>query len=209
MKLDIAIADDHEVVRDGLMRLLQLEGSYRVVSSFSTGEELLLSLRAALPDIVIMDLSMPGMGGVEAVRRLLLKCPSLKIIIFSIYKNPRLVKHLMKLGVRGYISKSSESQTIMLAIEGVAAGESIVSPDIEKGLASEQQIGLDSLSSKEFDIFRCLSEGLGTSEISEKLFLSQKTIANNISIIKKKLKVQSSNEMLHLAIKEGLFLSEY
>jgi len=206
VKIEIVIVDDHQIVRDGLVRLLTLDGRYKVVACLSTAEELLTFLRQSCADIIIMDLSMPGMGGVEALRRVLLKWPELLLIIFSIYQNPRLAKHVLKLGAKAYITKSSDSHVLVEGIETIAAGGEFTSPDLRLGPEESGEDLLASLSAKEFDIFCCVSEGLSTQQISEKLFLSTKTIANNISIIKKKLRVNSGNQMMHLAIKEGLLL---
>ena len=206
MKLDVVIVDDHQIVRDGLVRLLTLEGRYKVAACLSTAEELLFFLRQASADIIIMDLSMPGMGGVEALRRVLLKWPELNIIIFSIYQNPRLAKHVLKLGAKAYITKNSDSRVLIEGIETITAGGVFCSPDLGLGAGESNKDLLEGLSAKEFEIFCCVSEGLSTQQISEKLFLSTKTIANNVSIIKKKLRINSSNEMMHLAIKLGLLL---
>jgi len=206
MKLEVVIVDDHQIVRDGLVRLLTLDGRYKVVACLGSAEELLAFLRHSCADIIIMDLSMPGMGGVEALRRVLLKWPEFFIIIFSIYQNPRLAKHVLKLGAKAYITKSSDSHVLVQGIEKIAAGGTFVSPDLRLESEVSGEDLLASLSTKEFDIFCCVSEGLSTQQISEKLFLSTKTIANNISIIKRKLKVNSGNQMMHLAIKEGLLV---
>ncbi len=211
MKLEVIVVDDHEMVRDGLVRLLTLEGRYKVTASLGSAEELYDIFKEYLPDIIIMDLSMPGMGGAEAVKRMILKWPTLKIIIFSIYKNQRLAQHLFKLGAKGYVTKSSKSVVVIEAMETVMAGEKFASPDLAIDMTeidTDQDI-LASLSAKEFDILCFIGEGLSTQQISEKMFLSSKTIANNISIIKKKLNLNSTTELIHLAIKEGLVILDY
>ncbi len=209
MILEVMLADDHAVVRDGLKQLLTLEKQYRVIASVGSAEEIMAQCRNRLPDLVILDLSMPGMGGIEATRRLLSKWPKLKIIIFSTYQNPRLVQRVLNLGGSGYITKNSESHVIIEGIAAVMAGKQFVSPDIDILLNTKPVGQLYSLTPKEFDIFRCIADGLGNKQISEKLFLSEKTIANNISFIKKKLNVDSTTALLHIAIKEGLLLTDY
>ena len=204
----IIIADDHAVVRDGLCRLLESSGRYRVEGAVSSAEHLLEACRTALPDLIILDLAMPGMGGIEGLRRLLIKWPALNVAVFSIYHNTRLVQRLIEMGAKGFITKSSESHIIVKGVKTVISGRRFVSPDIDIDLATPSLDPISTLSSKEFDIFRCVAEGFGTQEISGKLFLSEKTIANNISIIKRKLGAANSAELVHLAIREGLLLMD-
>ncbi len=206
MLLEVMIADDHAIVCSGLSRLLESQDKYIVTATASSGEELMVLCKNKLPDLVIADLSMPGMGGIELVRRLLVKWPLLNIAVFSIYQNPYLVNRLIDMGVKGYISKSSDTDTILSCIDAVSNGRNYISADIEKSAASPRP--LSTLSAREFDIFCCIAEGLGTKHASKKLFLSEKTIANNISIIKKKLNISSTTEMVHLAISEGLLIVE-
>ncbi len=209
MPLDIIIADDHSVVRDGLRQLLQLNENYRVLATATSSEELLEQCRRRLPDLIIVDLSMPGMGGVEGIRRLLIKWPSLVITVFSIYKNPRLVKRIIEMGCKGFITKSSESDIIINGIQALASGEQFISPDIEINFEINTSYSTDTLSPKEFEIFRYITEGFGIKEISDKLFLSEKTIANNISIIKNKLNASSITDLVHIAIQEGLLVTDF
>jgi len=209
MPLDIIIADDHSVVRDGLRQLLQLNENYRVLATATSSEELLEQCRRKLPDLIIVDLSMPGMGGIEGIRRLLIKWPNLVITVFSIYKNPQLVKRIIEMGCKGFITKSSESDIIINGIQALASGEQFISPDVEINFEINTSYSTDTLSPKEFEIFRCITEGFGIKEISNKLFLSEKTIANNISIIKNKLNVSSITELVHIAIQEGLLVTDF
>jgi len=202
MSLKILIADDHAIVRSGLTLLLTSQLTYQVMKSVTNGEELLLECQHHLPDLIITDLSMPGIGGVELIRRLLLKWPKVNIMVFSIYQNPYLAKRLIDMGVKGYISKNSDTDIILTGITAIAQGETYISPGI--CLHTEQEKPLSKLTAREFDIFCCIAKGLSAKQSSKKLFLSEKTVANNISLIKKKLKIASSIEIVHLAMLEGL-----
>jgi two-component system, NarL family, invasion response regulator UvrY len=206
MQTKLMIADDHDIVRSGLERLLTAQPQYNIIASVGDAKSLMEQCQQQLPELVITDLSMPGMGGIELVRRLKLKWPKLKIVIFSIYQNPHLVRRVLEMGVNGYISKSSATKVILTGIESVLDGLDFISPDINININLAQP--LSKLSAREFDIFYCIANGLTTKQISEKLFLSEKTIANNISLIKKKLCIISSTEMMHIALTEGLFFSD-
>jgi len=202
MSLNIIVADDHAIVRSGLTLLLNSQLNYRVLASVANGEQLLIECQHNLPDLIITDLSMPGIGGVELIRRLLLKWPTIHIMVFSIYQNSYLVKRLIDMGIKGYVSKNCDTDAILSGIAAITQRETFVSPDI--CLHTEQGQPLSELTAREFDIFCCVAKGLSAKQSSEKLYLSEKTIANNISIIKGKLKISSSIEMVHLAMVEGL-----
>ena len=202
MPLKILIADDHAIVRSGMTLLLNSQPNFQVMASVKNGEELLIECQHNVADLIITDLSMPGISGVELIRRLLLKWPNINIMVFSIYQNPYLVKRLFDMGVKGYISKNSDTDTILDGIAAIIHLGTYVSPDIF--LHTEQEQPLSSLTARELEIFCCVAKGLSAKQSSEKLFLSEKTVANNISIIKRKLKISSSIEMVHLAMLEGL-----
>ena len=207
MKHQVIIADDHAIVREGLRRLLESSGQYTVIGEAESAEQLIVLCREQLPQLVITDLSMPGMGGMEAIRRLRSKWPELKILVFSIYQNAQLAKRILEAGAIAYVTKSSGSDQLFEAITHASEGHSFVSSDIrtEDSLAITSK-PLDKLSARELDIFTKVAEGLNTTEISQSLFLSEKTVANNVSIIKRKLQASSTAEMVHLALSEGLIM---
>jgi DNA-binding NarL/FixJ family response regulator len=200
--LKIFIADDHAIVRSGLTLLLNSQPDYQVLETATNGEELLGECQHNLPDIIITDLSMPKIGGIELIRRLLLKWPQINIMVFSIYQNPYLTKRLIDMGVKAYISKNSDTEIILAGITAISQGKTYISADIS--LPTAQEKSLSKLTARELDIFCCIAKGLSAKQSASKLFLSEKTVANNISIIKKKLNITSSIEIMHLAILEGL-----
>ncbi len=202
MPLKIFIADDHAIVRSGLTLLLNSQPDYQVLETATNGEELLGECQHNLPDIIITDLSMPKIGGIELIRRLLLKWPQINIMVFSIYQNPYLTKRLIDMGVKAYISKNSDTEIILAGITAISQGKTYISADIS--LPTAQEKSLSKLTARELDIFCCIAKGLSAKQSASRLFLSEKTVANNISIIKKKLNITSSIEIMHLAILEGL-----
>jgi DNA-binding NarL/FixJ family response regulator len=202
MPLKMILADDHAIVRSGLTLLLNSQLNYQVIASVTTGEELLIECQHDLPDLIITDLSMPGIGGVELIRRLLFKWPNIHIMVFSIYHNPYLVNRLIEMGIKGYVSKNNDTDIILAGITAVSQGKSYISPDIN--LYTKREQSLSKLTARELDIFCCVAKGLSAKESSTKLYLSEKTIANNISLIKRKLNISNSIEIVHLAMLEGL-----
>lgn len=207
MKHQVIIADDHAIVRDGLHRLLEKSGQHTVIAEADSGEQLITLCRKQLPQLVIMDISMPGMGGLEAIRRLRSKWPVLNILVFSIYKNAQLAKRVLEAGALAYVTKNSDSEQLFEAITAVTAGNSFISKDIRSdNVQSFESKPLENLSARELDIFTKVAEGMNTAEISRSLFLSEKTVANNVSIIKRKLSASSTAEMVHLALNEGLIM---
>ncbi len=160
------------------------------------------------PDIVIMDLSLPGISGLETTARILSRDPEARIIVFSMHKSTVLVERALDTGARGYISKNCEPDVLLQAIEKVVNGEFYLGPIIAQEVAlcrvRKDQNPLTRLTSREFEIFRYVAEGKTSGQIAEKLHLSSKTIANNISRIKGRLGVATTAEMVLLAMRSGL-----
>lgn len=209
MKHSIIIADDHAIVRDGLSNFLNMQKQYQVIAAVDSAEALLLHCQQQLADIIITDLSMPGMGGIEGIRRLKVKWPNAKIIVFSISQNNCLVKRLIDLGAEAYISKSSETSVLLTGLNTVLQGNKFISPDIDLHLTQPKETPLQKLSAREFDIFCAITEGQTIKQVATKLFLSEKTIANNLSLIKKKLQVSTYSELMHIAISSGILVTDF
>jgi len=205
----ITIADDHAIVRDGLTNFLSMHKQYQVIASVDSAEGLIRQCQQELADIVITDLSMPGMGGIEGIRRLKVKWPKAKIIVFSISQNSCLVKRLLDLGIEAYISKSCETSVILNGISTVSQGKKFISPDIDLLFNHSQPSQLQKLTAREFDIFCAITDGKTIKQVAEKLFLSEKTIANNLSLVKRKLGVSTYSELIHIAIAAGILVTDY
>lgn len=204
----IILADDHEVVRSGLRRLLELNKGLEVVAEAESGEQAYQLYGDLLPDIVVMDLSMPGMGGLEAAKRILQRYTQAKIIIFSMHETVSFASQALKAGVRGYVTKAGEAEDLLTAVTEVLRGKTFLSADIAQKVALQTLMGDDNplhqLSSREFEIFRLLAEGRKVEEVAEMLKISQKTVANYYTMIKQKLSISSPIEMVRLAIRHGL-----
>lgn len=207
-KTKIILADDHAVVRSGLRRLLELNKGLEVIAEAESGEQAYQLYGEFLPDIVVMDLSMPGMGGLEAAKRILQRYTQAKIIIFSMHEAVSFASQALKAGVRGYVTKTGVAEDLLTAIREVARGKTFLSAEIAQKVALQTLIGNDDplhqLSSREFEIFRLLAEGRKVEEVAEMLKISQKTVANYYTMIKQKLGVSSPIEMVRLAIRHGL-----
>jgi two-component system, NarL family, invasion response regulator UvrY len=204
-KIRVLLVDDHAVVRVGYQMLLQNTEDIEVVYEANSGEQACKQYVDKEPDVVVMDLSMPGIGGLEAIRRIVARDSNAKILVFSMHESTIFVEQALQAGARGYITKSSAPEALIEAIRELAAGKSHIDSEIAQQLAFKKTIGQDTpfsdLSTREFEIFCLLAEGLNTSEISKRLSLSYKTVANYSTQIKSKLNVSTVAELARLAIR--------
>lgn len=202
----ILLVDDHAVVRAGFRYLLENQKDY-TVSEASTAEEAYSLYDQLSPDVVVLDISMPGMGGIEGLRRLLRKHPGARVLVLSMYDDPAFVSRAMKMGAKGYISKNSAAESLVKAINRVMAGNQYFSPDIDQQM-QDQDKQFDSetlaLSTREFEVFRFLAEGRSVGEIAQGLNLSPKTVSNHRSHLMDKLKLSSTAELVRFAIRHGI-----
>ncbi len=204
-KIRVLLVDDHAVVRAGYQMLLQNTDDIEVVSEADSGELACKHYVDSEPDVVVMDLSMPGMGGLEAIRRIVARDSDARILVFSMHESTVFVEQALQAGARGYITKSSAPEVLIEAIRELAAGKSHIDSEIAQQLAFKKTKGEDTpfsdLSTREFEIFCLLAEGLNTSEISKRLSLSYKTVANYSTQIKSKLEVSTVAEIARIAIR--------
>jgi DNA-binding NarL/FixJ family response regulator len=203
----IVLIDDHAVVRAGYRRFLEQEPGYAVVGEAGSGEEAYALLQKLTPDIVILDLTMPGEGGLSVLRRFKLRWPLLPVLVFSMHDHLAFALQALRAGANGYVTKSSEPQQMVGAVRRVLAGELALSPDLERRMsrrgrqaAAQPTLGL---SVREFDIFRLIASGKTHEEIAQLLSLSLKTVANQHSLIRHKLSINSDIELYQLAVECG------
>jgi DNA-binding NarL/FixJ family response regulator len=204
--LRIAIADDHAVVRAGYRRLLELDGRMRVVAEFGDGDSAYQWLAANEADVLILDLTMPGRGGLATLQRLRQRLPHLRVLIFTMHESADLAEQTLRIGAAGYITKSSAPESLVAAAHDVAAGGRPISPDVASALAGAAHTDAPhtTLSPREFEIFLLLARGDGVEAIAIARCLSVKTIANYQTSIRQKTGLGSSLEMYRYAEAHGL-----
>ena len=207
-KIKILLADDHEIVRSGLASMLNSYDDFEVIKEIPNGEKAYQAYTELLPDVLITDMSMPGIGGLEALRRICAKFRNARIIVFSMHENASLAMQAMSAGAKGYVTKSGDSQDLVDAIRQVISGKNYLSAEMAQKIAMQSVSGSDDptqrLSTREFEVFRLLAEGLTIPQVASQLNLEAKTIANYQTMLKHKLGFSSSAEMVRLAIKYGV-----
>jgi DNA-binding NarL/FixJ family response regulator len=204
----VLMVDDHAVVRAGFRRLLEQTGRIRVVAEAASGEEGYRQFAERAPDVTVLDLTMPGTGGLEALRRMVARDAAARVLVFSMHETPAFVRQALRAGARGYVTKASAAEVLVDALEAVARGETYLGDDVRAAVAEANGTAgrdpLAVLSPREFEIFRLLAEGRSTEEIAQTLFVSAKTIANTASLIRQKLGVNSPVDLVRLALKYRL-----
>jgi DNA-binding NarL/FixJ family response regulator len=204
----ILLVDDHAIVREGYRRLLEEEPSIRVIGEAADASQACQSARALSPDVVVVDIALPRISGIEATRRMLRDQPQLRILIFSMYDDAIYASRALEAGALGYISKASAPEVLVQAIYAVSRGECYVSADVAAHMArSAAQPGksqFDALTPREFEVLRLLVQGETVRSIGEKLGLSEKTVANHQSAIREKLGARNSAQLARFAARLGL-----
>lgn len=207
-KISVLLVDDHEVVRAGFRRLLEATDDIIVVAESEDGEGACTAYFEHKPDVLIMDLSMPGMGGLEACRRILAKDTDARILVFSVYENEVFLTRALDLGILGYISKRSASQVMIQAVREVASGSTYISqellPCLINSRISKETDPLSSLTPREFEVFMLLADSKSVNQIADVLSLSPKTVGHHTTSIKNKLNVGDIAGLTRLAIRHGL-----
>ena len=206
--ISVLLVDDHEVVRAGYSRLLEATEGISVIAEAVDGESAYTEYFKHLPDVLVMDLSMPGIGGLEASRRILTKDKNAKVLVFSVYENEVFLTRALDIGVLGYISKRSASQVMIEAIRQVASGTAFVGqelmPYLVKARSSTDSDPLAELTPREFEVFMLLADSKSVNDIAVLLNLSPKTVGHHTTSIKSKLNVSDVAGLTRLAIRLGL-----
>ncbi len=202
-KIKVLLVDDHAVVRAGFSQLLATT-EIDVIAEAQRGEQAIQLYQQSQPDVVVMDLSMPGIGGLEAIRRIIHHDPNAKILVFSIHNETVYAERAIGAGARGYISKSSAPDILVIAVKQIAQDKHYIESSIQQRLNQKMQpysvSNIDQLSPREFDIFCHLAQGKTTHHIANELCLAYKTVANHSTQIKNKLNVKTIAELTLIAI---------
>lgn len=212
MKIKVVLVDDHEVVRAGFKMLLATDERIEVVAEAERGEEAVQLYQTTKPDVVVMDLTMPGIGGLEAIRRICKRDKKAKILVFSVHNDQAFINQAIKAGAKGFICKSSAADTLADAIRYIYVGRDYMGSELlqdshQQGNeqdAPDLQAVIDAFSTREFDILTGLAMGKTAHKIAEEQCLSYKTVANYSTAIKKKLNVSTVAELTHIALLYGI-----
>jgi two-component system invasion response regulator UvrY len=202
------LVDDHAVVRVGFKMLLQAAPDIEVIAEADSGESACLKYAEVAPDVVVMDLAMPGMGGIEAVRRILARDSRARILALSAHEDTAHPRRVLKAGARGYLSKRTAPEVLIEAVRAVAAGQRYLDPGIAQKLAVEELTGsqdpVKALSEREFAVFIQLAQGLSVAQIAENLKLSPNTVGTHLYNVKQKLGAANQAELTLIALRHGL-----
>ncbi|MFT5397221.1 MAG: two-component system invasion response regulator UvrY [Gammaproteobacteria bacterium] len=207
--ISILLTDDHALVRTGIRRLLEDSQQVKIVGEAESGEESLKLAQELDPDIILMDVNMPGIGGVEACRRILHRNPKQKIIVLTVHSAQTFPKRMLEIGAKGYLTKECDIDEIITAIKQVHNGGAYIAPSIAQQLALSLLPGsdfcpIDKLSRREFQVMLMISHGLTNAEISDKLCLSPKTISTYRLRLLEKLDAQNEVDLIKIAVEQGM-----
>ena len=212
MSIQVLLVDDHAIIREGLRSLLDKQPELEVIADTDDGRKAIELVRELLPDIVIMDITMPGLNGIEATRQITAEFPQVKVIALSIYSKRRFVADMLSAGATGYILKECLFDELVQAIKAVAAGGRYLSPritdvvvsDYVKRLSASTESPFEALKAREREVLQLVAEGKSTKQIALDLHVSTKTIEANRRQIMEKLNIYNVAELTKYAVREGL-----
>lgn len=216
-KIRILIADDHTIVRQGLARLLEEQPDLKVVGEATDGQKTVEQALALKPDVIIMDIAMPRMNGIEAAKRIRKLLPKAKILILSMYSHEHYIHQLMEAGVSGYLLKDDSGRDIIKAIHAALKDETSLNPAISKVLVESYRSpdkGVSrserykQLTNREREVFQLIAEGHSTRQIADMLFVSVSTVKSHRAHLMEKLNIDSPVKLIHFAIQLGLVAPE-
>jgi two-component system, NarL family, response regulator NreC len=213
MKIRLLLVDDHQVVRSGLRMLLSNESDVEIVGDAGTAREALEAVQLLKPDVVLMDIGLPDMSGIDATREIKRTSPAVAVVALTIHEDEEYFFKMLEAGAGGYVPKRAAPEELLTAIRAAAAGEVYLYPSLAKLLVkdylaqdhtSEATKALDGLTEREQEVLRYLAEGVANDGIAEALVISQKTVARHRENIMQKLGLHSRSELVRYAIRKGI-----
>jgi len=206
--INVLLVDDHSVVRMGFKMLIDSEKDMQVIAEAETGEEGIIKFQEIKPDVIVMDITMPGIGGLEAIERIIAKDKNTKILVLSAHEDSVHPKRVLSAGAIGYLTKRSAAEELINAIRTVGSGKKYIESSVAQQLAITQLSGendpTEVLSDREFEVFISLAKGKSTNEIADTMCLSPRTVGTHLYNIKQKLNANNSAEIALIAIRCGL-----
>lgn len=207
-QIKILLVDDHAVVRMGFKMLIEAEEDIKVIGEAESGEVAIKLFQELKPDIIVMDITMPGIGGLEAIDRIMAKDKNTKILVLSAHEDSVHPKRVLNAGAMGYLTKRSAAEELIKAIKAIHQGKRYLEPNIAQQMAITQLSGetnpVEILSDREFEVFIALAKGKSTNDIADTLCLSPRTVGTHLYNIKQKLNANNSAEIALIAIRCGL-----
>ncbi len=208
-KIKVLLVDDHAIMRDGIKSLLGVHDDIEIIGEASEGKEAVDKAREQVPDVVVMDIAMPGMDGLEAMRRIIKKNPRIKVVVLTQHDNKEYILSAMKAGASGYVPKRALGSELVSAIRAVYGGESYLYPSaaaavIEGYRDTAQSEPYDTLTAREREILKLIAEGHTSKEIADMLFISLKTVVGHRTKIMEKLDLHNRTELVRYSIRKGL-----
>lgn len=207
-KIRVMLVDDHAVARAGYRFLLDNLSDICVAGEAQSGEDALRLYPEVRPDVVILDLTMPGMGGRETLGQLKVRWPDVRVLVCTMHETTALIDHTLQAGAAGYISKNSSPEVLVTAVRKIAAGHKYIDAELAQNMltadSTDKGAAIASLSAREFRILCLFAEARSLDDIAGELSLSSKTVANYLTVIKEKLHVSNAPELVRLAISKGL-----
>lgn len=212
-KIRVVIADDHAMVREGLKQILELEQDIVVVAQASNGEEAVKLAKECHPDVILMDINMPGMNGLQAIKEMKTKNVPTRIIVLTIHEDREYLFKTLQMGAEGYVLKDADSAVLVEAVRSVSKGQSYIQSNMTKELVREfNRVTINekgkseenNLTARELEVLELIAEGMINKEIAKCLFISEKTVKNHVSNIFKKLNVSDRTQAAIYAFKHNI-----
>lgn len=214
-KIRVVIADDHAIVREGVKALLHLADDIEVVGEAADGREAIARAQSLEPDVMLMDIAMPDLGGLEATVEIRRQQPRIRILVLSQYEDREYIRRFLKLGVSGYVLKKSAGSDLLAAIRAVHRGGLVLDPDIAREAMQERDGGgssgtdpYESLTDREKQVLKLVAEGRSNKEVADLLGISVKTAMSHREHIMEKLDLHSRTELIRFALKQGIIRVE-